>query len=139
MAASWSRGLCLLLAGCSAGDPTASDPALVFEDGFTNAPSEVTVLAEGGTIVRGFDAWLKLQQQQTAIEARQHDDYVYRDCAAPLAWFSEVTGDPGLQADAPGMVCEERVDPRFEFDNGRWLVTDRQRGLVYYRIWKHYP
>jgi len=139
LVSSWFLCLPMLLAGCSDGDPTASDPALVFEDGFINAPSEVTVLSEGGTIVRGLDAWLKLQPKQTAIVPRQRDEYAYRDCAAPLAWFSEVTGDRTLQADARGLVCEERIDPRFDFDNGSWLVTDRHHGLVYYRIWKKYP
>jgi hypothetical protein len=128
-----------VLTGCSGGDPTASDPALVFEDGFDNAPSAVTILAEGGTIVRGLDAWLKLQPKQTTLEPRQREDYVYRDCAVPLDWFKKVTGDADLPADATGLVCEERVDPRFDFDNGRWLMTDRNRGLVYYRIWKKYP
>lgn len=143
MAPSWSRLLILLmplLAGCSSGgDPTATDPALLFEDGFTSPPNQVRILAEGGTRVRGLDGWLKLQPKQTAIEPRHEDEYVYRECSAPLAWFSEVTGDPALREDAGGLLCQERVDPRFDFDNGRWLVTDRSRGLVYYRIWKKYP
>jgi hypothetical protein len=127
----------LLLAGCSSGDPTATDPALLFEDGFVNPPSEVTILADGGTMVRGLNGWLKLQPKQSGIEPRHADDYVYRDCGEPLAWFGRVTGDTSLQAGS-GLICQERIDPRFKFNNGRWLVTDRNRGLVYYRIWKQY-
>lgn len=129
----------LLLAGCGGGggDPTATDPALLFEDAFVDSPNAVDILAEGGTRVRGLDGWLKLQPKNSELEPRHRDDYVFRDCAEPLAWFSRVTADPALQAGS-GLICRERIDPRFNFDNGRWLVTDRSRGLVYYRIWKKY-
>jgi len=53
-----------VLAGCSGGDPTATDPTLLFEDGFANPPDQVRIMAEGGTMVRGLDGWLKLQQKQ---------------------------------------------------------------------------
>jgi hypothetical protein len=125
--------LTLLLTGCGGGDPTATDPALLFEDAFVDAPASVKILADGGTMVRGLDGWLKLQPKNGELEPRHREAYVYRDCAEPLAWFGRVTGDPALQAGS-GLICRERIDPRFKFDNGRWLVTDRNRGLVYYRI-----
>ena len=127
----------LLLTGCSGGDPTATDPARLFEDAFVNPPAEVEILADGGTMVRGLDGWLVLRPKYDALEPRHGDEYVDRDCAEPLTWFERVTGDPALRAGS-GLSCRERVDPRFKFDNGRWLVTDRNQGLVYYRIWKQY-
>lgn len=128
----------LLLAGCSGGDPTATDPRLLFEDAFDNFPSEVEVVAEGGTMVRGLDGWLKLRPGITALKPRQMESYRYRDCAEPLAWFANTNGEAGLASRQGGVVCQEWIDPRFQFDNGRWLVTDRSSGLVYYRIWKHF-
>ncbi|MCU7811150.1 MAG: hypothetical protein KZQ77_07925 [Candidatus Thiodiazotropha sp. (ex Notomyrtea botanica)] len=127
----------LLLTGCG-GDPTAANPWLVYEDGFLSEPSEVEILAEGGTRVRGLDAWLKFQPRQAEIEPRNPDAYRYRDCDEPLAWFKAVTGDQGLQGGFSGLLCQEAIDPRFDFENGRWLVTDRNRGFVYYRIWKKF-
>jgi hypothetical protein len=127
----------LLLTGCSGGDPTATDPARLFEDAFVNPPAEVEILADGGTMVRGLDGWLVLRPKYAALQPRHGDEYVDRDCAEPLAWFERVTGDPALRVGS-GLSCRERVDSRFKFDNGRWLVTDRNQGLVYYRIWKHY-
>ncbi|MCG8043093.1 MAG: hypothetical protein JAY72_16970, partial [Candidatus Thiodiazotropha endolucinida] len=50
-------GLCvalsLTLMGCSGGDPTAPDPELIFEDGFETPYDQVTLLDEGGSMVRG--------------------------------------------------------------------------------------
>jgi hypothetical protein len=137
LAGSWVLGL-LSLAGCSGGDPTATDPDLLFEDAFDNAPSEVEVVADGGTMVRGLDGWLKLRPGITGLKPRQVERYSYRDCAEPLAWFAKASGEAGLASGQGGFVCQESSDPRFQFDNGRWLVTDRGSGLVYYRIWKHF-
>jgi hypothetical protein len=128
-----------LLAGCSGGDPTATDPAMLFEDAFLTPPDQVSILADGGTMVRGLDGWLKLQPKLSGLEARHEDEFVYRDCSQPLAWFSEATGDKRLLEENASLLCQERVDPRFNFDNGRWLVRDRTHGLVYYRIWKKFP
>lgn len=126
-----------LLMGCSGGDPTATDPQRLFEDAFITPPSQVQILAEGGVMVRGLDGWLKLQPGHQGLKLRHPDRFVYGDCEEPLAWFARVTQEPDL-ATAGSYVCQESSDPRFPFDNGRWLVTDRSRGLVYYRIWKHY-
>jgi hypothetical protein len=128
-----------LLAACGGGDPTATDPRLLFEDAFLNPPGEVEIVAEGGTMVRGVDAWLKLRPGITApLKPRQAERYIPRDCSEPLAWFAKASGDSGLVAAEGDILCREAIDPRFEFENGRWLVADRTRGLVYYRIWKGY-
>jgi hypothetical protein len=131
--------LCLLsigLQGCSGGDPTATDPKLVFEDGFENSLDEVEIVAEGGTMVRGFSSWLKILPKQTAIRARKEAEYRYIDCKAPAEWFQEATGDENLLQYQSRLSCLELTDPRFDFDNGRWLMTDNSLGVVYYRIWK---
>ena len=127
------------LAGCSGGgDPTATDPDLLFEDAFRSPRSEVEIVSEGGTRVQGLDAWLQLKPGLTGLKLRHPDRYALRACAEPLAWFGEVCGEKALLSDNGHFLCQESVDPRFPFDNGRWLVTDRSTGLAYYRIWKHY-
>jgi hypothetical protein len=128
----------VLIAGCGdKGDPTATDPRLLYEDAFTTPLSRVEILAEGGTMVRGVDGWLKLLPDGAELTLRYPDRFTFRACDEPLAWFAEKSGEAGL-ASAGSFVCQESIDPRFTFDNGRWLVTDRSRGVVYYRIWKHY-
>jgi hypothetical protein len=126
-----------LLAACSSGDPTATDPKLLYEDAFVTPPSQVEILADGGVMVRGLDGWLKLRPGIQGLKLRYPDRFSFRDCEEPLVWFAKATGEPGL-ASAGNYTCQVSVDPRFPFDNGRWLVTDRSSGLVYYRIWKHY-
>ncbi len=129
--------LLLLLQGCG-GDPTATDPKLLYEDAFLTPLSEVEILAEGGTMVRGLDGWLKLAPKVSQIEPRKPESYEFIDCEEPLAWFREATGDTGLASGYSGIVCQRAVEKRFDFNNGRWLVSDRNRGLVFYRIWKKY-
>ncbi|MET0072281.1 MAG: hypothetical protein ABW096_19770 [Candidatus Thiodiazotropha sp.] len=126
--------LCLLL-GCSGGDPTAADPALIFEDGFANPPEEVAILAQGGTMVNGLDAWLKLEPRMAALQPRRAGDYVYGDCGEMVAWFRRVTGEENLKPQHSGYVCQHFMEPRFKSDNGRWLLADRSKGYFYYRIW----
>jgi hypothetical protein len=131
--------LLLLLLGCSGDDPTATDPALIFEDGFENPWQEVEILAQGGTRVRGFDAWLKLASRMTALRLRRADEYLDAGCGEMADWFHGVTGDKDLQHQHGGFVCQQLKDPRFKFDNGRWLLVDMTRGVSYYRIWKKNP
>ncbi len=135
---SWLLGLSFLVACSQGDDPTATDPQLLFEDAFVSPPSEVEIVAEGGTRVRGLDGWLKLKPGLSGLKLRYPERFVFRDCAEPLAWFAGVNEDTQLTAGSGSFVCQESVEPRFSFDNGRWLVTDRSSGLVYYRIWKQY-
>ncbi|MCU7846633.1 MAG: hypothetical protein KZQ89_01280 [Candidatus Thiodiazotropha sp. (ex Lucinoma kastoroae)] len=82
-----SLWLIILLIGCSGGDPTATDPPLIFKDGFENSLQEVDILADGGTMVRGFDAWLKIVPKLTTIRLRKAVDYDYRACGELVVWF----------------------------------------------------
>ncbi|MGD9169447.1 MAG: hypothetical protein PVI97_05220 [Candidatus Thiodiazotropha sp.] len=133
-----SRYLLLwVLTACSGGDPTATDPLLIFEDAFENSLEEVDILAEGGTMVRGFDAWLKLSPKLTTLRPRNASDFSYHDCGEMATWFHEVTGDANLQQLHSSLICQASKEPRFKFDNGRWLLTDRSKGFIYYRIWKY--
>jgi hypothetical protein len=128
-----------MIVGCSAkDDPTATDPQRLFEDAFTSPLSQVEILAEGGTMVRGLDGWLKLMPDTTGLKLRHPDRFTYRDCDEPLAWFAVNRPEAGLEPAFGHFVCQESIDPRFPFDNGRWLLTDRTTGVVYYRTWKHY-
>ncbi|MEW8029486.1 MAG: hypothetical protein AB2792_04890 [Candidatus Thiodiazotropha sp.] len=129
--------LLFTLAGCSGGDPTATDPLLILEDAFENPPEEVDILAEGGSMVRGFDAWLKLSPRLTTLQPRKMSEYAYHDCEGMVVWFHAVTGDDNLQQPHSGLICQASREPRFKFDNGRWLLTDRSEGYAYYRVWKH--
>jgi len=136
----WRRGslpALLALAGCSAGDPTATDPALLFGDAFETPLAQVEILDEGGTRVRGLDGWLKIRPGRSGLRLRNSEAYRFRACAEPLAWFARATGETALDSTPGAFVCRESNDPRFRFDNGRWLVSDRASGLAYYRIWKH--
>ncbi|MEW8508770.1 MAG: hypothetical protein AB2598_18925 [Candidatus Thiodiazotropha sp.] len=125
------------LLGCSGGDPTVANPALIFKDGFDNPLQAVEILAEGGTMVHGLDVWLKLEPRMTELRLRRANDYVYDDCGEMVAWFHGVTGDETLRAMHSGFICQVSEEPRFKFDNGRWLLSDRTKGVFYYRIWKN--
>lgn len=128
-----------LVAGCGGGgtDPTATTPELVYEDGFLSPLEEVRIEAADGTIVRGYDAWLKLLPR-TDLVARYEADFSFRGCAEPRAYFARVLGSDPLSSDEANLVCREYRDSRFDFDNGRWLVEDRADGRVYFRVWKHH-
>jgi hypothetical protein len=131
-----SLGGAFQLLGCSGGDPTATDPDLIFEDGFETTRGDVEILAQGGTMVRGFNAWLKIIPKQSGIRPRGLSNYTDIDCQEPAEWFYKVTGDQGLKSYQSELTCQQFTDARFNFDNGRWLVTDPSNGTVYYRIWK---
>ena len=125
-----------IVTGCG-GDPTASSPEKVFKDGFETPLSEVRIEAEGGTVVRGYDAWLKILAEN-GLELRRDGEYDYVDCAEPRAFFHRVLNSDELAAGRAYIECLGSTDPRFDFDNGRWLVHDRTGGRYYYRVWKRY-
>ncbi|MCG7914972.1 MAG: hypothetical protein JAY71_13995 [Candidatus Thiodiazotropha weberae] len=133
-------GLCvalnLMLAGCSGGDPTATDPELIFKDAFETPYDQVTLLDEGGTMVRGFSAWLKLATELTDLRPCRSGEYDYVACGEPTEWFYQVSGDEALVVNQGELTCQRFTEKRFDFDNGRWLVSDNSRGIFYYRVWK---
>ncbi len=124
-----------LLAACS-GDPTAAAPQKVYMDGFETPIDEVRIEAEGGTVVRGYDAWLKILPSNRLMPRRE-DEYRYIDCAEPRAFFARVLGSDALAERHANLDCLQLTDERFEFDNGRWLIRNRSDGRVYFRVWKH--
>ncbi len=128
--------LALALAGCS-GDPTASTPEKVFEDGFETPLAEVVIEAEGGTVVRGYNAWLKILPRNDLMPRREAE-YERVDCSEARAFFGRVLRTDELSPEHAGLDCLAATDPRFDFDNGRWLVYDRSDGRYYYRVWKLY-
>jgi hypothetical protein len=129
-------GLILTICGCSGSDPTATDPQLIFKDGFENPFDQVTLLDEGGTMVRGFSAWLKMASELAELRPRRSSEYEYVDCKKPAEWFHQATADEALLMNQGALICQGFTDNRFDFDNGRWLVTDKSRGIIYYRVWK---
>ncbi|MEW8441077.1 MAG: hypothetical protein AB2689_23255 [Candidatus Thiodiazotropha taylori] len=133
-------GLCvalsLTLMGCSGGDPTATDPELIFEDGFETPYEQVTLLDEGGSMVRGFSAWLKLTTETSDLRLRRSSEYDTVACGEAAEWFYQVSGDEALMTNQGGLSCQRFTEKRFDFDNGRWLVSDNSRGIIYYRVWK---
>jgi hypothetical protein len=128
-----------ILGGCGHGgdDPTAATPELVFEDGFLSPWKEVTIEAADGTVVSGYEAWLKLLPRSDLV-ARHEREYEFRDCTEPRAYFSRVLKSDELSPNNASLVCREFSDPRLDFENGRWLVENRTNGRVYFRVWKHY-
>jgi hypothetical protein len=124
------------LIGCGGGDPTATDPALIFEDGFVDGASQTEILSDGGTITRGLDAWLKLKPSGD-LRLRHADRFRFTDCAEAVAWFNGVLPERELDSSAQNLVCRAYSNPAFDFSNGRWFVENRSRGSVYYRVWKH--
>jgi hypothetical protein len=126
----------LALAACDAGDPTAANPQKVFRDGFV-APSlaAVKIEAEGGSVVRGYDAWLKLSTLH-ALQARHGEAFRVIDCAQPRRFFQRVLVDDDWPEDAL-LRCLGMSDTRFAFDNGRWLIYNTANGRYYFRVWKH--
>jgi len=134
LVASFLLSACLV--GCG-GDPTAADPDLILEDGFVSGRSRVEILAEGGTITRGLDAWLKLLPGGD-LRLRHEDEYRFVSCTEPVEWFNQVLPQAELDATATGLVCRAYSNTVFDYPNGRWFVEDRGVGVVYYRVWKHY-
>ncbi len=128
--------IALLLSGCSA-DPTASTPDKVFADGFETPVEKVVIEAEGGTVVRGYEAWLKIHPS-TRLVARLEDAYGYIDCTTPRDYFNKVLNSDELSERHAHLDCLGLTDERFDFDNGRWLIRNRSNGRVYFRVWKHY-
>lgn len=142
MAAQHGGSLCPLLAlslaaSCS-GDPTAADPEKVFADGFTTALEEVSIEAAGGTVVRGYDAWLKILPRGRLLP-RRREEYRDTDCTEPAAYFNRVLGSDELAPEHTYLECLVLRDERFDFANGRWLVHNRSDERYYFRVWKHYP
>ncbi len=124
------------LLGCS-GDPTATDPVLVFADGFQSSIEQVEIVADGGTITGGFNAWLKLLPRGR-LQLRHETDFTDRDCTAAVEWFQHAMQSRELDLKNGGLVCLEYVNNAFNYPNGRWLIEDRNTGYVYYRVWKSY-
>ena len=124
------------LFGCSQ-DPTAADPEGVFADGFLSPREEVVMEAWDGTRVRGWDAWLR-RLPEGRVVLRHEADYEPVDCAEPRAWFLSRRGAAPTGFARDPLDCWEYRDPRFHFDNGRWLIRDLVDGRLYYRVWKHY-
>ncbi|MGA7983231.1 MAG: hypothetical protein WCA32_23765 [Chromatiaceae bacterium] len=91
--------------------------------------------AAGGTVVHGYDAWLKLSPKGPLIP-RFEDRYQQVDCAEPRAFFVNVLKSDELSRHGAVLTCSGYTDPRLHFDNGRWLVMDRTSGRVYFRVWK---
>lgn len=136
--AGWWLGFMLLFAGlltACGGDPTATSPEKIFEDGFETPLSEVKIEAEGGTRVRGFEAWLKILPDN-ALVLRHEEKYGPMDCIEPRIFFNKVLGTDELAAEHAFLDCLGATDIRFDFDNGRWLVHNRTNGRYYYRVWK---
>jgi hypothetical protein len=129
-------GFAIACLGACGGDPTASTPEKVFADGFLNPLEEVSIEAEGGTVVRGYDAWLKILPQ-FALNPRYADQYQPIDCQAPRVYFSRVLRSDELAPTHARLECLGASDARFSFDNGRWLIYKVTDGRYYFRVWKH--
>jgi len=121
------------IAGCGSADPTATDPLKVFADGFLSDPDRVVIEAEGGTIIGGYDAWLRLMPAEP-LQPRFADGFEPIDCDAPVAWLRRVAGAEGL--DSTGLLCRAYRDARLDIPNGRWLVEDYRDGRTWFRVWK---
>jgi hypothetical protein len=128
--------LVLLLDGCG-GDPTAATPEKVFADAFESPLEGVKIEAAGGTVVRGYDAWLKILPTGRLLP-RHEQRYAEVDCFEPRAFFNRVLGSEALTQRHIDLQCQGFSDERFDFDNGRWLIRSHADGRVYYRVWKHY-
>lgn len=127
----------LVLNGCGGGDPTATDPQKVFADGFVSDPGRVVIEAEGGTIIGGYDAWLRMMPAEP-VKPRFADGFEPIDCTAPVAWFAAKAGEEGLFDDEDGgrLFCRGYRDERLGIPNGRWLVKDYGTGRTWFRVWK---
>ena len=124
------------LAGCGGGDPTATDPRKVLADGFVAGLDGVMIEAEGGTVVDGYEAWLVLRPAGD-LTPRHADLYQPIPCDGPLDYFAERGSASGLGSAGLGALdCRAYTDGRLKIPNGRWLVTDRRDGRVYFRVWK---
>jgi hypothetical protein len=122
------------LPGCG-GDPTATDPRKVLADGFVAGLDGTTILAEGGTVIGGYDAWLALDPAP-GLTPRFEDAYRPIPCAEPAAWFAARGAATLERAGDTALDCRAFTDERLSIANGRWLVTDRRDGRVYFRAWK---
>lgn len=128
--------LAATLAGCGGGDPTATDPRKVLADGFVAGLDGVVIEAEGGTVVDGYEAWLVLRPAAD-LTPRHADLYQSIPCDGPVHYFAERGPASGLGSAGLGALdCRAYTDGRLKVPNGRWLITDRRDGRVYFRVWK---
>ena len=120
--------------GCG-GDPTATDARKVLADGFVSGRDGTTILAEGGTIIGGYDAWLALVPAPD-LTPRFADAYRSIPCAEPVEWFAARGAARLAGVGDTALDCRAYADTRLSIPNGRWLITDRRDGRVYFRVWK---
>jgi hypothetical protein len=129
--------LCTALAGCArSDDPTAPQPKKVYRDGFETPIDRVEIVADGGTIVGAYDAWLVLEAQQP-LSARLDGSYRRIDCAPVRDYFARELLLQGVVLDAALLDCRGYTDDTLPFENGRWIAGDPEADLVYYRVWKY--
>jgi hypothetical protein len=127
----------LLLAACGGGDPTAADAQRVFADGFLSDADAVEIEAAGGTVVPTYAGWIVFRARDVP-ELRHGVDYREIPCDEPRAFFARALGPGPLLPPERGLRCLAFSEPRFQFDNGRWLIEDRAAGRYYFRVWKGY-
>ena len=123
--------------GCG-GDPTASDARKVLADGFVSGRAGTTILAEGGTIIGGYDAWLALVPAPE-LTPRFADGYRPIPCGEPADWFVSRGAISLAGAGDTVLECRAYTDARLSIPNGRWLISDRRDGRLYFRVWKGRP
>jgi hypothetical protein len=133
----WLAALCTALAGCArSDDPTAPQPKKVYRDAFETPIDRVEIVADGGTIIGAYDAWLVLEAKQP-LAARFDGAYRRGDCAPVRDYFARELALQGVVLDAALLDCREYTDESLPFDNGRWIAEDPAADLVYYRVWKY--
>ena len=127
----------LAVAACGqSGDPTAPQPRRVFHDGFQTPPEAVEIIADGGTIIGAYDAWLVIAAEVPPV-AKGDGDYRAIDCAPVVAYFERELALANRPLEAVLVNCREARNERLPFENGRWLADGGGGEQLYYRVWKY--
>lgn len=128
---------CMAIAGCArSDDPSAPQPKKVYSDAFETPIDRVEIIADGGTIIGAYDAWLVLEATEPPVP-RFDGAYRRSDCAPVRDYFARELALQGVVLDAALLDCREYTDESLPFDNGRWIAEDPAANLVYYRVWKY--
>jgi hypothetical protein len=120
----------------SGGDPTAPQPRKVFHDGFVTPLEAVEILADGGTIIGAYDAWLVMSADVPPL-AKGDGDYRSIDCAPVVEYFERELALANRPLEVVLTNCREARNERLPFDNGRWLADGIGGERLFYRVWKY--
>lgn len=127
----------LATTGCArSDDPTAPQPRKVYKDGFATPIDSVEIVADGGTIIGAYDAWIVVAG--SVLPAPRGDgDYRAIDCKPVVEYFEREMALANRPLEISLVGCRQATNERLPFDNGRWVADSVSGDRLFYRVWKY--